>query len=155
MSKPQNYSKRAKALENLSFSVRHSFYQVIDCFEAIGAFGEDGRTCFRILRALGAAGSPLTIAELMQTIHATRQYVQRETQKMVKLGLIEKITNPKHKRAYLLQPTAKGWEAYHQSRDIYMQFFENFPSEFSQADIEQTYNMLANFIAHFNTQQEE
>ena len=153
MSKKQEYSKRAEALECLSFGIRHGFYQVVDCFEAIGAFGDDGKASFRILRCLGAAGEPLTTAELMENLYSTRQYVQRETQKMMELGLVEKIDNPKHKRAYLLQPTAKGWEHYHRSRDVYMQFFESFPSDFSQEEIKQTYNMLTSFIERFRDQQ--
>jgi DNA-binding MarR family transcriptional regulator len=63
-------------------------------------------------QVLGAVlPGPLTVASVARSMGLTRQSVQRLADVLVGKGLCEYRPNPAHRRAKLLAPTARGWEA--------------------------------------------
>ena len=63
-------------------------------------------------QVLGAVlPGPLTVASAARSMGLTRQSVQRLADVLVDEGLCEYRENPAHRRAKLLAPTARGWEA--------------------------------------------
>jgi DNA-binding MarR family transcriptional regulator len=63
-------------------------------------------------QVLGAVlPGPLTVASVARSMGLTRQSVQRLADVLADEGLCEYRENPAHRRAKLLAPTARGWEA--------------------------------------------
>ena len=57
-----------------------------------------------------ALGPPRTVAELARARGASRQGVQRVANDLLRRGWVEARPNPRHRRAPLLAPTARGRE---------------------------------------------
>ena len=57
------------------------------------------------------AGGPAPVADVARTIGLTRQSVQQIADAMQAEGLVVYAENPRHRRAKLLQPTAKARKA--------------------------------------------
>lgn len=63
-------------------------------------------------QVLGAVlSTPLPVAGIARVMGITRQSVQRIADLLVDQGLAEYLSNPSHRRAKLLQPTEKGYDA--------------------------------------------
>ncbi|MPY93967.1 MAG: MarR family transcriptional regulator [Acidimicrobiia bacterium] len=63
-------------------------------------------------QVLGAVlHEPLTVAAIARRMGLARQSVQRTADLLVDSGLLERLPNPAHRRANLLQATASGLEA--------------------------------------------
>ena len=63
-------------------------------------------------QVLGAVlREPLTVSAVARAMGLTRQSVQRLADALVEDGLAEYAANPAHRRAKLLAPTERGWEA--------------------------------------------
>lgn len=61
-----------------------------------------------ILLAIIEAGQPLTAPQVGRNLGHTRQVVQRAANRLVDLGLLQKLPNPDHKTAALFDATADG-----------------------------------------------
>ncbi|MGH9271758.1 MAG: MarR family winged helix-turn-helix transcriptional regulator, partial [Ilumatobacteraceae bacterium] len=63
-------------------------------------------------QVLGAVlPTPLSVAGIARTMGITRQSVQRTADQLVADGLAEYASNPAHRRAKLVRPTAAGLDA--------------------------------------------
>lgn len=63
-------------------------------------------------QVLGAVlNEPLTQAEIARRMGITRQSVQRTSSQLVEDEMVQFIPNPSHRKAMLLQPTEKGFDA--------------------------------------------
>lgn len=63
-------------------------------------------------QVLGAVlRQPLTVSDVARAMGLTRQSVQRLADALVADGMAEYAPNPAHRRAKLLRPTERGWEA--------------------------------------------
>jgi DNA-binding MarR family transcriptional regulator len=63
-------------------------------------------------QVLGAVlPAPLTVAGVARSMGLARQSVQRLADVLVDEGICEYRENPAHRRAKLLAPTVRGWEA--------------------------------------------
>jgi DNA-binding MarR family transcriptional regulator len=63
-------------------------------------------------QVLGAVlRQPLTVSDAARAMGLTRQSVQRLADALVADGMAEYVPNPAHRRAKLLRPTERGWEA--------------------------------------------
>lgn len=56
------------------------------------------------------AENPLTFSQIGRNLGHSRQVVQRAGNRLVDIGYLEKLPNPDHKTAALIQPTALGRE---------------------------------------------
>ena len=61
-----------------------------------------------VLNAVVEAERPPTVAQIGRSLGHPRQIVQRAANSLRDAGLIEARDNPDHKRAPILQPTARG-----------------------------------------------
>ena len=63
-------------------------------------------------QVLGAVlRGPLTVSGVARAMGLTRQSVQRLADALVEDGMAEFVDNPAHRRAKLLAPTERGWDA--------------------------------------------
>ncbi|WP_163505616.1 MarR family winged helix-turn-helix transcriptional regulator [Fodinicola acaciae] len=63
-------------------------------------------------QVLGAVlEKPLTVADIARSMGLSRQAVQRIADLLADRGLAEYLPNPAHRRAKLVRPTEKGWDA--------------------------------------------
>lgn len=63
-------------------------------------------------QVLGAVlNEPLTVAGIARVMGLTRQSVQRTADLLVEQGMLERLPNPAHKRAPLMQASAEGLAA--------------------------------------------
>ena len=68
-------------------------------------------------QVLGAVlREPLTVAAAARSMGLARQSVQRLADALVQDGLCEYLPNPAHRRAKLIAPTERGWQAIEQIR---------------------------------------
>lgn len=61
-----------------------------------------------VLNAVVEADRPPTVPQIGRSFGQPRQLVQRAANSLIEAGLIEAVPNPDHKRAVLLNATAKG-----------------------------------------------
>lgn len=61
-----------------------------------------------ILLSIIEAGQPLTAPQVGRNLGHTRQVVQRAANRLVDLGLLQKLPNPDHKTAALFDATPEG-----------------------------------------------
>lgn len=61
-----------------------------------------------VLLSIAEAGVPLTAAQIGRNLGHSRQVIQRIGNELLDLGLLQRIPNPDHKTAPLLQLTPKG-----------------------------------------------
>ncbi|MGD2119703.1 MAG: MarR family transcriptional regulator [Chromatiales bacterium] len=67
---------------------------------------------WKILGAIAIAGKPQTVSQIARSMGLTRQAVQRLVDAMQQDGFLESRTNPDHKRARLINLSARGKETY-------------------------------------------
>ncbi|MBI5536469.1 MAG: MarR family transcriptional regulator [Deltaproteobacteria bacterium] len=68
-------------------------------------------------QVLGAVlHEPLTVAAAARSMGLARQSVQRLADALVEDGLCQYLPNPAHRRAKLIAPTDRGWQAIEQIR---------------------------------------
>ena len=65
-----------------------------------------------VLTATIEARKPPTVPQIGRSIGHHRQVIQRAANSLVEAGMLVIAPNPDHKRAHLLQPTAKGAATY-------------------------------------------
>jgi DNA-binding MarR family transcriptional regulator len=72
-------------------------------------YGDVGRSLPRrgILRGLARYG-PRTVPQLARARSVTRQHTQEVVDRLVEDGLVELVTNPRHRRSRLVRITARG-----------------------------------------------
>lgn len=66
---------------------------------------------WQVMGALRGAGRPLTVAQIGRRMGLSRQNVQRIANDLAAAGFLRFQSNPDHKRAKLVAPTAKGDQA--------------------------------------------
>jgi DNA-binding MarR family transcriptional regulator len=106
-------------------------------------YGEDGRSTPRrgILRGLVRYG-PQTVADLARARFVTRQHVQEVVNALAEVGLVELITNPRHARARLVRPTAKGKQLVHRMDAIDERVLVAIRGDISLRDLESSARTL-------------
>lgn len=82
------------------------------------------------------AESPKTIAQIARDFELTRQGVLWVVQSMVKDDLLERITNPDHKRAKLIRHTNKGKEIYQEVIQRQREWSNNIALYFNKEELD-------------------
>lgn len=101
-----------RPIDELVFEVFRLNARLITAGDA--AVKEAGLTSARwmVLGAVAMSSTPMTVAQIARTMGLTRQAVQRLTNEMAELGLVELRENPRHARARHVALTATGTDAY-------------------------------------------
>ncbi len=101
-----------KIVENPLVSLIEESIHLKDSAQSIlsAALGENtlSRLERLVLISLTEAKKPLTVSQVGRALGHLRQVVQRAANRLLELGLIEKLPNPDHKTSPLLQPTQQG-----------------------------------------------
>ncbi|MFC9545223.1 MarR family winged helix-turn-helix transcriptional regulator [Streptomyces sp. NPDC056956] len=94
-------------------------------------------------QVLGAVlTEPLTVSGIARAMGITRQSVQRIADLLVDQGLAEYRTNPAHRRAKLLAPTAAGRAAVARIGPGHAAFADRLAQAFGEEDLERTVRLL-------------
>lgn len=94
-------------------------------------------------QVLGAVLSePLPVSGIARAMGITRQSVQRIADLLVDLGLAEYATNPAHRRAKLLRPTAEGRAAVSRISPAHSEFAARLSEELGEEQFARTVEVL-------------
>jgi DNA-binding MarR family transcriptional regulator len=94
-------------------------------------------------QVLGAVlNEPLPVAGIARAMGITRQSVQRIADLLVEQGLAEYQPNPAHRRAKLLRPTDKGYEAVRRITPAHARLAKRLAAVLGADDFRHTLEML-------------
>jgi DNA-binding MarR family transcriptional regulator len=122
-------------------------FDVIGLSTAFSAKGEAlarpaGQTLARWVTLNAVADAPATVAEVSRMFGYARQSVQRVADLLVEDGLASYEDNPRHRRAKLLRPTARGHRVLHQINTQQTAWSNALGAEIGQDDLERTSRVL-------------
>jgi len=96
-----------------------------------------------VLGAIANSDSAKPVAWLARDLGMHRQGVQRITNDLLKNGFVELAPNPHHRRASLVELTARGREAYKAAMRAYKPWVESLAKGFSLGDLETAQRVAA------------
>jgi DNA-binding MarR family transcriptional regulator len=103
---------RHNPLGLLLYEVLRLRSQIIEAFANTGKFSGLSGVERTVLTAVAESGSPLTVPQIGRNVGLHRQVVNRASTHLIDIGLLRSASNPRHKRANLLQITSEGIELY-------------------------------------------
>jgi DNA-binding MarR family transcriptional regulator len=105
---------------------------------------EHGLTAARwqVLAALYLEQRPLTVAQIARRMGLQRQSVQRLADILVEQGILSYRPNPEHKRAKLVDFTARGQETVAEMERLHHRWADGIVPDFSQEELEQAVGVL-------------
>ncbi|MCK4709530.1 MAG: MarR family transcriptional regulator [Gammaproteobacteria bacterium] len=93
---------------------------------------------WKILGSLAISNTSLTVPQIARMMGQTRQAVQRLVDIMHKDGFLIFLSNPNHKRAKLVDLTAKGKEIYAKLEEKQIPWANQYSSQIDEVDLEIT-----------------
>ena len=118
--------------------------EVAQCFFRIRALGQKtglitswGGGAFGFMRSLALRG-PLTVPQIAQMRPTSRQRMQRLADELEAEGLVEFISNPKHRRSKLVRLTRKGDARYRELEAQFLAIASTMGVGLSEGDIRRT-----------------
>lgn len=113
---------------------------------------------WQILGVLCNRSRPATIADIALQMGLTRQAVQRIVKEMEKQEMVSIHPNPRHKRAYWLQASAKGVETYRRVMEVQRPWSEILGAKALEGghkveDLKQSLHLLKRMISHLEGEQ--
>ncbi|GIU31548.1 MarR family transcriptional regulator [Shewanella colwelliana] len=122
------------------------FYEKLSSWEASVVRGK-GHSLAQIhtVEILGAHGT-MRMKELAEKLGITTGTLTVQINKMVNLGLVERMAHEQDKRSILVQLTTKGYEVYHEHDQLHHQLTHQITEAFS--DIERS--QLLTFFQRIN-----
>lgn len=102
------FSPAANALGELAMESFRLNSMLLAAGDRLGRDMQVTSSRWQVLGALINAGTPLTVAQIARKMGIKRQSVQRIADWLWEQQLVEYESNPRHRRAKLVQPTEKG-----------------------------------------------
>lgn len=132
---------KSEALSHLVWNILQTANRLIDAGNRLSA--PFGLTAAR-WQVMGViVQEPVTVAEVARHLSQTRQGVQRLADEMVRDELASYSANPRHARAKLLGPTAKGVASYRKLMKEQGQWMEYLSANIQRKDIAAARSLLA------------
>lgn len=119
-----------KALEDLMVETTYAFFLIRAEGSRIGTYMPSG-SYWGMLRSLKLEG-PQTVPQIARSRPVPRQSIQKLADEMAKVGLIEFVNNPAHKRSKFLRLTSEGETAFQEMTERIAQEVEHLAQQFSQ-----------------------
>lgn len=104
---------------------------------------------WKVLGALSASDSPITVSNIARNMGQSRQSVQRLTNEMLEEGLLISHDNPDHKRAKLFSLTDEGCRIYEQAMQKQAPWANNLVDGMSETDLKAALSVLQELIRRF------
>ena len=104
---------------------------------------------WKIIGALERSDTPLTVPQIARVMGQTRQAVQRLVDIMHRDGLLDFITNPKHKRAKLVTLTSTGEGVYKKLEQQQIPWANQHSSQIDEKELEITLATLKKISEKF------
>ncbi|HYH81308.1 MAG TPA: MarR family winged helix-turn-helix transcriptional regulator [Longimicrobium sp.] len=99
-------------------------------------------------QVLGAVlRQPITVSGVARAMGLTRQSVQRLADALVDDGMAAYLPNPAHRRARLLAPTGRGWEAIGITRPRQHAWTRQVTEEIGAEEIERAVRLIDRVVA--------
>ena len=98
---------------------------------------------WQVMGAIAAAAQPQSVAWLARDLGGNRQNVQRIANDLEKMGMVVFQPNPHHKRAQLVELTAKGRQAFEAVTGLYRPQADAMASGLSAADLSAAQKVLS------------
>ena len=98
---------------------------------------------WQVLGAIANSDSAKPVAWLARDLSMHRQGVQRITNDLLENGFVELAPNPHHRRASLVELTARGRAAYKAAMRVYKPWVESLAKGFSLDDLETAQRVAA------------
>lgn len=95
-----------------------------------------------MLGGVASADPPLPVAGLARDMGVTRQAVQRIINDLERDGLVTFLSNPQHKRVYLVILTDRGWDQYQRALALQTPWAKGLSEGLSAADMETARKVL-------------
>ncbi len=105
---------------------------------------------WKVLGAISEMGEPMTVPDIARMMGQSRQAVQRLANEMREEGLLTTQDNPGHKRAKLLNLTAKGKDVYGRVMEKQIPWVNSIADEFEEADLVLASAVLQKLIGRFD-----
>jgi len=137
-------------LEQLVWLIRRLFRQLAQESDLLLTdFGINARER-AILEFLGNS-EPETIGAIADRHRVSRQHIQQSVNSLVSKGLAKTQDNPAHKRAYLVQRTAKGKRLFQQVSQLESSLYKAIAADFSGASLQQANQTMSQLLKLFNS----
>ena len=98
-------------------------------YELAGGAEELNRTGRAVLTAVVRAATPPTVPQIGRSLGYPRQTIQRQAEDLVRLGFIEFVDNPDHKRARRLIATPAGAAWYEKGHRLALEWAADFTKD--------------------------
>jgi len=114
--------------------------------ELSAPFGLTGAR-WQVMGALYLEQRPLTVAQIARRMGLQRQSVQRLSDILVQQGILAYEDNPDHKRAKLVDFTAKGREVLLQMEALEKEWANTIAADFNTAELKEAFRVLGKLRA--------
>jgi DNA-binding MarR family transcriptional regulator len=106
---------------------------------------------FDVLATLRRSGSPFALSpnELLQTMMVTSGTMTNRIDQLVKVGLVERLTNPKDGRGFIISLTDTGMQVIDQTVTEHVQTQAELIKGLSSDEQQQLNRLLQKFLANF------
>ncbi len=106
---------------------------------------------FDVLATLRRSGTPFALSpsELMKTMMITSGTMTNRVDQLEKIQLVERISNPKDGRGYLIQLTPKGMVLINKAVTSHVETQKSLVSALSEDERQQLNNLLRQFLETF------
>jgi DNA-binding MarR family transcriptional regulator len=133
----QIVSTKGEAIADLMLEVAQFFFRIRAVGQKTGLITGWGGGAFGFMRSLALLG-PLTVPQIAQMRPTSRQRMQRLADELAAEGLVQFISNPKHRRSRLMRLTPKGDARYRELNARFMAIASTMGVGLSDADIRKT-----------------
>jgi DNA-binding MarR family transcriptional regulator len=100
---------------------------------------------WKIMGGIALSSAPPTVAQISRRIGLTRQGVLRIANDLLKLGIIEYLPNPDHKKANLIELTIKGKKIYEKLMQRQNQWISKISNMFAAESIAEAKTFIQKF----------
>lgn len=132
----------AELLTDLMDEVIRGHTRMALLHELAGGSDDLNRTGRAVLTAVVRAATPPTVPQIGRSLGYPRQTIQRQAEDLARLGFVEFVDNPDHKRAKLLVATAAGAAWYDRANRLALGWAADFTAGLDPSDLANAIGVL-------------
>jgi DNA-binding MarR family transcriptional regulator len=96
-------------------------------------------------------GGAQTVPHMARSMMLDRQPVQRLVDELLSAGLVERVSNPVHRRSVLIRATAAGIDQFERIRNAEMRDLRDIAAPLAAHDVEASLRVLGHLAREFGT----
>lgn len=106
---------------------------------------------WQVLGAVALAGKPLTAPQIAEVMRISRQGAQKQLNRMLQEGLVERQPNPRHERSPLYLLTPAGEHAYQRAMALNEVWVARLGESFTRAELQATLTGLSRLLEQLSS----